>query len=373
MIKRILKQKIESKWADRKVLVIIGPRQVGKSTLLRQICAERGDYLMINGDDPEISVLLENAGKNRLKQIIGKYKIVFIDEAQRIPNIGLIGKIIYDEFPGVKLILSGSSAFEISNSVNEPLTGRKWELNLWQISWQELVGYFGFLDARTQLEQRLIYGMYPEVIMNSSHDKEVLNELASSYLYKDVLNLQNIRKPQVLTKLLRALAYQVGNEVNYNELSRLLQIDRATVEEYISLLEKTFIVFRLQPLSGNLRNEINSSRKVYFYDNGIRNAIIGDFSPMITRQDKGAVWENFIIAELKKSMSYKNRFYTDYFWRTYQQQEIDYILENETEKTAFEFKWNPGKRVKFPVTFTKNYPQISTHVIHPDNFTDFIN
>jgi len=372
MFDRILRKRIDEHWADDKVIICIGPRQVGKSTLLNKICKDNGDYLFINGDDPEYQLLLTDVGEKRLLQIIGNHKVVFIDEAQRIKNIGLTSKIIFDRIKDVKLILCGSSALEMANQLNEPLTGRKWEFNLWPISWSELIGRYGYLEAVLQLETRLVYGMYPEVISKPNNEQDILKQLASSYLYKDILNLQNIRKPEVLQNLLHALALQVGSEVNYNELAQLIRLDRKTVEEYIGLLEKIFIIFRLPALSRKQRNEISNGRKIYFYDNGTRNAIIGDFRPLAVRQDIGALWENFIISELKKKNSYEHLMYREYFWRTYQQQEIDYILEKNGQFFAYEIKWNKTQKVKFPVTFTQAYQNVETHIINRDNFTEYL-
>lgn len=373
MIQRLSRRKILQKWdTDDKVIVCTGARQVGKSTLLRGICEEKGRYLYLNGDDPDVNIMLENAGERKLRQIIGDFPIVFIDEAQRIKNVGLISKIIYDQIKGVKLILSGSSALEINNMVNEPLTGRKWEFQLWQISWQEYIDFFGYAETILQLENRMIFGMYPEIIMNQNSEKENLKHLTSSYLYKDILSIQNIRKPEILDKLLFALALQIGNEVNYNELAQLLKIDRKTIEEYISLLEKLYVIFKLPPLSRNERKEISSSRKIYFYDIGIRNAIIDNFSPLTMRQDVGAIWENFIISELKKKISYEQNYYRNYFWRTYQQQEIDYIQEFENQLFAFEIKWNENKKVRFSSTYKSLYPHSLTSLINKGNFVEFL-
>ena len=367
-----MKSQILDTWKDDKVIVCIGARQVGKSTLISDICSGKGDYLYINGDDPEIHALLHNAGEKRLQQLIGSHKIVFIDEAQRIENIGLIAKIIFDRLKNVKLLISGSSALEISSKINEPLTGRKWEYHLWPICWSELSHHFGLLDALTQLENRIIYGMYPEVVLSGERTVEKLKQLAGSYLYKDVLNIQNIKKPEVLQKLLHALALQVGNEVNYNELSKMIGVDRRTIEEYIGLLEKTFIIFKLSSFNRNERTEISKGKKIYFYDNGIRNAIIGDFRALPLRQDTGNLWENFIISELRKKSDYAQVPFRDYFWRTFQQQEIDYVLEQNGKITAFEIKWNSLKKVKFPQTFTNNYPNAETYLLDKENFFDFL-
>jgi predicted AAA+ superfamily ATPase len=373
MIPRLLYSLIEKRWNTGKAIVVLGPRQVGKTTLLKAICQQKGEFLLLDADDFEIKKMLESANVLILKQLFGSHKTVFIDEAQRVHNIGITLKIIADQLPEICLLVSGSSALELANTINEPLTGRKWEFLILPISWQELVKNQGYLETKRQLEIRLIYGMYPDVINRLGDEKETLKQLSSSYLYKDLLNYGGIRKPLLIEKLLTALALQLGAEVSYNELSQLLQIDRATVEQYLNLLEKAYIIFRLQPLSRNLRNEINSSRKVYFYDNGIRNAILADFKPLALRNDTGALWENFLMSERQKSLNYNRIWAKSYFWRTYQQQEIDYVEESDGKFVAFEFKWNNKAKAKFSNTFTKAYQPIKTQVIHPENFEEFLN
>lgn len=372
MIERLLKSTLEQHWNDGKVLIVLGPRQVGKTTLLEEICRKEGDFLFLNGDDFITQSSLENVGEIQLRQIIGKHHTLFIDEAQRIRNIGLTLKIIHDRIKEVRVVLSGSSALELSSTINEPLTGRKWEYQLYPISWQELSNHVGFIGAKQQFNIRLIYGMYPEVINHLGNEEEILKQLASSYLYKDLLNYQGIRKPDILSKLLTALALQVGSEVSYNELSNLLRIDRATVEQYISLLEQAFVIFRLNPFSRNIRNEISSSRKIYFYDNGIRNALIGNFNALELRNDVGALWENFLISERVKANHYHKSNAKSYFWRTHSQQEIDYVEEYGGQLYAYEFKWNPKAKAKFPNSFVENYQPLEKKVISPENFTDFI-
>ncbi len=372
MIERLLRKHIEARWGSGKAIIILGPRQVGKTTLLKQICSEKGDYLHLNADEAEVPPLLENANELKLRQVIGKRRVLFIDEAQRIRNIGLTLKIITDQIPEVTLLVSGSSSLDLASEISEPLTGRKWEFRMFPISWKELAGNVGILDARKQLETRLIFGMYPDVINQAGDEREVLRQLSSSYLYKDLLQYGNIRKSDMLEKLLTALALQVGSEVSYNELGQLLQMDRATVELYIHLLEKAFIVFRLPPFSRNLRNEISSSRKIYFYDNGIRNAVLSDFKPLALRGDTGALWENFIISERMKVLEYERIWAKTYFWRTYQQQEIDYLEETDGRFSTWEFKWNPKAKAKFPSSFSNAYHPVSTAVVHRDNFEDFL-
>jgi uncharacterized protein len=373
VIQRDITASLLERWDSGKVLILIGPRQVGKTTLIKSICEAEGDYLFINGDNTDDRLLLENAGESKLRNIIGNYKTIFFDEAQRIPNVGLLLKIIHDQIPGVRLLVSGSSALDISNSINEPLTGRKWEYTLFPLSWNELKNHFGYLHLLRNIPRYLIYGTYPEVITHPNDSQQILQQIAGSYLYKDLLQFQGIRKPEVLDKLLLALALQLGSEVNYNELSRTVGIDRATVEQYIALLEKALVILRVHPLARNLRNEINTSRKVYFYDNGIRNAIIGNFKAIELRQDAGALWENFMVSERTKIQHYQRWHGRNYFWRTYQQQEIDWIEEIDGNFSAYEFKWSTKKKSKkLPSTFLNNYAVSKTMTVTPDNADAFL-
>ncbi len=363
---------LQNRWDSGKVLIVLGPRQVGKTTLLEQMCKEHGEFAFFNGDEPDTQIRLSNVSEAQLRRLLAGHHTVFIDEAQRIENIGITLKIIHDRIKDIRLVVSGSSALELANNINEPLTGRKWEYILFPISWQELVQNQTYARAIPQLETRLIYGMYPEVVTMKGEEDAVLRQIAGSYLYKDLLGYKGIRKPDMLSKLLTALAFQVGSEVSYNELSNTLRIDRATIENYIDLLEKAFVVFRLQPFSRNLRSEISSSRKVYFYDNGMRNAILNNFSPLALRNDVGALWENFLVSERMKANHYRQAHVKAYFWRTHAQQEIDYIEEYDGQLHAYEFKWKTGTKVKFPKTFTDSYPRTETLVITPDNFDDFL-
>lgn len=372
LIPRIIESQIRSEWNSGKVLMVTGPRQVGKTTLIQNICDELGNYLFINGDDHATRALLAEAGEQQIRNLIGRDKTVFIDEAQRFPNIGLLAKIIHDRMKDIRLVLSGSSAFDLANHLNEALTGRKWTYLLLPISWEEYSMHIGGLHSRLQLEDRLVMGLYPEVILSGNQAEKTLKSLAGSYLYQDILQLGSVRRPDVLDKLLMALALQTGSEVNYNELANTLQIDRTTVENYIQLLEKTYVIFRITPYSRNLRNEINTGRKIYFFDNGIRNAIIGDFRPLTLRNDQGMLWENFLMAERYKLNAYHNFSVRGYFWRSYQQQEVDYIEEGNGVLSAFEFKWNDKKRAKVSKTFLTAYAPAKTEIITPANFTTFV-
>ncbi|WP_286761754.1 ATP-binding protein [Salegentibacter sp. UBA1130] len=370
MIERALKEKIKNRFGTGKAILLIGPRQVGKTTLFNRLL-EGKEYLFLNGDDPTVRKLLSNPNLEQLKNIIGNYKTVFIDEAQRIDNIWLTLKLITDQLKSVQLLVSGSSAFELNNQTQEPLTGRKWEYQLYPISWGEFESNVGFLKAEQQLELRIIYGMYPDVMNNFGEEKDILKQLTDSYLYKDIRSYGGIRKPEVLEKLLRALAFQIGSEVSYNELSQLLGIDKKTVATYIDLLCQAFVIFKLPSFSKNLRNEIKTNQKIFFYDTGVRNMIIGDLSPMDDRQDKGNLWENFLIAERLKFLAYNNSLSKGYFWRTVQQQEIDYVEEGEGKLKGFEIKWNPKNKIKIPKTFLKAY-DAEVKIINKDNFRDIL-
>jgi len=369
MYTRTLESRIKEKIHSGKAIVIVGARQVGKTTLLKSIL-EGLDYLFLDADDPTIRSLLSNPNTEQIRTILGDHKTVFLDEAQRINGIGLTLKIITDQFKHVQLFVSGSSSFDLGNVLNEPLTGRKWEYEMFPISWEEYETKIGFVNSEQQLENRLLYGFYPDVINNQGNEKETLKNLVNSYLYRDILAFSDIRKPEVLEKLLQALALQMGSEVNYNELSLTIGINKLTVQKYIDILEKGFIVFRLNSFSRNLRNEIKQNRKIYFYDNGIRNMIIGNFKPFELRVDKGALWENFLVSERLKQNTYKQTFAKMYFWRTKQQQEIDFVEEYNGQICGYEFKWN-SKRINFPKNFTETY-NAGTFLISRENFREFV-
>jgi predicted AAA+ superfamily ATPase len=370
MILRTLLDVLRHRMFQGKAIVLIGPRQVGKTTLI-QTLLEGKDHLFLDGDDPDVRTLLDGVGLSRLKAIIGNHSLVFVDEAQRIENVGLMAKMVTDQMKQVQLILSGSSALDLKNATQESLTGRKFEYHLFPIGWQEFENHVGFVEASAQLEERLIYGMYPDVINHRENAREILKQLTSSYLYKDVLALTGIKKPDLLEKLLRALAFQVGSEVSYNELANLLEVDKATISKYIDLLEKSFIVFRLNSYNSNQRNEIKNSRKIYFFDNGIRNMVINNLNSIDLRNDKGALWENFLIAERIKLHAYHQIYANYYFWRTVQKQEVDFIEETNGTLEAFEFKWSSKGRIKLPSTFSQRYG-IEGRFIDRENFRSFL-
>jgi predicted AAA+ superfamily ATPase len=369
MFVRTIENTIKEKMNSRKAVVLVGARQVGKTTLLNEILKDK-EYLFLDADDPATRSLLQSPTTEQIRTFIGDYKYVFLDEAQRIPGIGLTLKIITDQFKDVQLFVSGSSSFDLGNVLNEPLTGRKWEYELFPISWEEYENKIGVIKSEQQLENRLLFGMYPEVLNNPGKERETLKNLVNSYLYRDILAFTDIRRPEVLEKLLQALALQVGNEVNYNELSQLIEINKVTVQKYIEILEKGYIVFRLNSFSRNIRNEIKQNRKIYFIDNGIRNMIIGNFAPLDLRADKGALWENFLISERRKQNLYKDTFAKMYFWRTKQQQEVDYIEEKDGEIAGFEFKWQ-SKKAKLPQNFIDAY-KAEGQIIDRSNFREFV-
>ena len=373
MVERLLGSRIIERLGDKKAIILLGPRQVGKSTLLGQLRSDFEEPVTVwNGDDADVRSLLADATSTLLGSLLGKTKTLIIDEAQRIHNVGIAIKIIIDRLQDVKVIATGSSAFELANHINEPLTGRKWEYRMFPFSFRELVQDQGLLEEKRLLNIRLVYGSYPEIVNHPGEEEVRLKQLSDSYLYKDILAWERIQKPENMEKLLQALAFQVGSEVSYNELGQVAGLDNQTVEKYIGLLEKAFIIFRLSSLSRNLRNELKKSRKFYFYDNGLRNVVVNQFSPAAMRQDIGALWENYVISERMKQLAYQQVNVNQYFWRTHAQQEIDYIEERNGQMKAYEIKWNTKARVNFPKTFTAAYPDVEAVVITPDNYFNFL-
>ncbi len=363
---------IGKKLFDHKAIMLFGPRQVGKTTFLKNLITSSGeDYLYFLCDDDVIKSRLEQANTELMRNIIGEAKIVFIDEAQLLENAGRIIKLMVDQFPEAQIIVSGSSSFELKDKMNEPLTGRKWDYLMLPFSFEELKNETNFLAETSQLSHRLIFGSYPDVVNRPSEAPQVLKLLAESYLYKDILQLAPLRQINQLKNLLKALAFQVGSEVSFNELSRKIGIDKNTVSSYLEILEQAFIVFPLTSFSRNLRNEINTKQRIYFYDNGIRNAIIQQYMPLENRQDIGALFENYVISERKKYLNFNDRMVNTYFWRTHSQQEIDYVEEEDGQLNAFEIKYNPFKKVKFPKSFLDAYSP-KTKVITSDNYYEIL-
>ncbi|MDP4267557.1 MAG: ATP-binding protein [Bacteroidota bacterium] len=373
MIKRKLESSIVDCFGKGKIISLLGPRQVGKTTLIRQIAERSGmKYLWLNGDESDVREILSNTTSTALKALTGNHKLIVIDEAQRIKNIGLTLKLFADNLNDIQVIATGSSSFELSNEINEPLTGRKYEFYLYPLSFNELVSHTNLLEEKRLLQHRMIFGYYPEVVTKPDEDKRLLSLLSESYLYKDIFVLDKIKKPVILEKLLQALALQLGNEVSFHELSLLLGINHETVERYIDFLEKSFVIYKLTSLSRNLRNELKRSRKIYFWDNGIRNSIIKNFNILSIRQDTGALWENFLMSERIKAMHYAGILSNQWFWRTQSQQEIDLIEEYNGQMYAYEFKWNPKAKIHNYKSFNDAYPECITKKISIDNFADFL-
>lgn len=373
MISRLLKSVIQTKMYRGKAILVMGPRQVGKTTLVKMLVKEcSGKTLFLNCDDPAVRSMLDHPTLGALSRMVGTAKLLVIDEAQRVMDIGITLKLIIDNLPDAQCLVTGSSAFELSNKINEPLTGRKFEYHMYPISVEELIQHTTEFEEKRLLETRLIFGMYPDVINNPGDERDVLMNLTTSYLYKDLFAFQDIRKPQILSRFLEAVALQLGSEVSISELANVVGVDVKTLEKYLDLLEKSFIIFRLRSFSRNERNEIKKSRKIYFYDNGIRNAVISNFKPLSLRTDTGALWENFLVSERMKRNTYHSLYPHTWFWRTKQQQEIDYLEDVDGELSAFEFKWKENKKTSFPVTFTKAYPEAKLTVIHPGNYGGFV-
>lgn len=373
MIERQLKQLILPRLFRGKAIVLTGPRQVGKTTLLRMLMTETDKKTLFwNCDEPDIRQKLSNPTSTQLQADIAQADLVFIDEAQRIPNIGVTLKLIIDNFPDKQVVVTGSSALQLSNSINEPLTGRKYEYDMLPFSCEELIASRGEMEEKRLLERRMVYGSYPEVVNLPGEERETLSNLVNSYLYKDIFAFQDVRKPEIIEQLLQALALQIGSEVSFNELSKLLGLNSQTIQRYIDLLEKSYIVFHLRSYSRNLRNELKKSRKIYFYDNGVRNALLGDFKPLQLRQDAGALWENYLVSERIKHNTYSLFYGKSHFWRTQQQQEIDYLEDIDGVLHAYEFKWSANKQPKLSQTFANSYPDHTFAVINPENYMGFV-
>jgi len=370
-------QDLSQYWENNKVLVILGPRRAGKTTLINEFLkTTKLKYKLESGDNLKIQETLSSQNFDKILSFCEGYELIIIDEAQNIPNIGMGLKIIIDNLPNIKVITTGSSSFELANQVGEPLVGRKKTLFLFPFAQLELKNIYNKFELQEKLEEFLIFGNYPEIFTLKNKQQKISNllELTNSYLLKDILSLENIQKPKQLLKLLKLLAFQVGSEVSCNELSNQLDLDLKTVQRYLDLLEKTFVIKSLSGFSRNLRKEVTKKEKYYFYDLGIRNAIINNFNDLETRNDIGSLWENFIFIERMKFNNYTNNFVNTYFWRTYDKKEIDLIEEKDGELFAYEFKWNAKQKnkIKIPQEFLDTYNNSSFQVIDKNNYLDFL-
>lgn len=375
MIKRqILSEITERVLSFNKIVIIYGARQVGKTTLAKELIESLPfKTLQINADELRYQTILSSRDLSQMQRLVEGYELVFIDEAQRIPDIGINLKILHDAMPELKVVVTGSSSFELANKTKEPLTGRTWTYELFPISVGELRNDLNPFELDEKLEELLLYGSYPDIfsLKNINDKTDYLRELSSSYLYKDILELSSIRHADKLSKLLQLLAFQIGSEVSLNELGNALEMSKETVASYIDLLEKSFVLFRLSGFSRNLRKEVSKMDKIYFYDLGVRNALIENFQPLHLRTDVGGLWENFLIIERYKRNHYGNQRANTYFWRTYTGAELDYVEETAGKINGFEFKFRK-KKAKIPASWAENYPEAGFGVINKENYQDFI-
>jgi predicted AAA+ superfamily ATPase len=372
MIKRTIQDAIEQSLFQGKAIIIYGARQVGKTTLIRAIQEKSAvPSVYLNCDEPDVRRALSDKTSTELKMLTGNNRLVLIDEAQRVGTIGLTIKLLTDTAPDIQVIATGSSAFELSSRIEEPLTGRKREFRLYPFSLTELSQIYAPLEIRRIVERCMIFGLYPEIINAPEAAETALRELVRSYLYKDVLALQQIRNPEALERLVQSIALQIGNEVSYNELAQQVGVDKKTIESYLRVLEQSFIIFRLGSFSRNLRNELKKSRKIYFVDTGMRNAVINNLNAPDLRSDVGGLWENFVIAERMKRNHNQSQFPNTYFWRSHQKQEIDYIEELNGVLRGYEIKWRET-RLKVPAGFSAAYPDCPVRLINRENMTGFL-
>jgi len=374
MLKRLLEDRIHDKLAANKAVLIFGARRVGKTVLMQEITQRvPGGKLVLNGEDFDALTLLEPQSVSNYRRLLEGIELLAIDEAQNIPEIGAKLKLIVDEIQGIRVLASGSSSFDLLNRAGEPLVGRSTQFHLFPFSQAEISMVENRLQTQQNLEERLVYGSYPEVfnLTKFQDKKDYLRDIVGAYLLKDILSIDGLKNSTKMTGLLRLIAFQTGSEVSFDELGKQLGLSRNTVEKYLDLLSKVFVVYRLGGFSRNLRKEISKSSKWYFYDNGIRNALIGAFSPIPLRNDIGQLWENYLISERIKQASYLGQNKSFYFWRTYDGQEIDLIEESENKLSAFEFKW--GSQVqKPPRAYSTSYPESDYAVINRENYLGFI-
>ena len=372
---RLVSPSLEQRMFQGKALIVYGPRQSGKTTVLRHLLSHpewNGRAITLNGDDPDTVHLLADATAARIQPLLGNKDIVFLDEAQRIENIGLVLKRLVDGLPQIQVLVSGFSSLDLVDKTSEPLTGRKFEWTLLPFSFEELSLARSPLEETRELERRLVFGCYPEIVLHPGDETDRLRTLAGSYLYRDVLALAGIRRPEILTRLLRAIALQIGGEVVWSEVAQTIGTDDKTVVRYIDLLERSFVLFTMPSYTRNLRNELRKSRKVYFFDTGVRNAILGDFRPISARADAGALWENYLMAERFKWRLAHAPDTRAFFWRTTQQKEIDLVEESAEGLRAFEFKWNSRRAPSAPSAFRTAYPDAVFSAVTPGNYHAFL-
>ena len=359
-----------------KVLILLGARRVGKTAFIKNFLSTipKGDYLQLNGEDIQDADLLKERSVSNYKRLLSNTKLLVIDEAQNIPDIGLILKLIVDSIDGIKVIATGSSVFDLSNKLGEPLVGRKNTIYLFPLAQMEFSKYENFKETTQKLEERLLFGSYPELEQYPDWNDKInyLKEIINSYLLKDILVYEGIKQSNKILDLLKLIAFQVGQEVSVQELARQLGISKNTVDAYLDLLSKVFVIYKIPGFSRNLRKEITKSNRWYFYDNGIRNAIIANFNRLDSRTDVGALWENYLASERIKFQNYTQKTVTNYFWRTYDQQELDWLEEENGVLRGYEFKWNENRKVKIPMAFAKAYPEATFEVINKQNYLEFI-
>lgn len=375
-IQRLLLETILQRMQEaKKAVLLYGARQVGKTTLAEEVLQQfpEKQILSLSGDDERYHTILSSRNAQKIANLIGGTDILFLDEAQRIPDIGINLKIIIDQFPEIRLLVTGSSSFELKNQLQEPLTGRVWSYTLYPMSFQELANIQSRFDLNDQREHRMLYGSYPEVfsLPNNADREEYLRSMSESYLYKDIFEITSIRYPDKIKKLLKLLAFQIGQECSLSELAQKIETSKETVAHYLDLLEKSFVIFRLSGFSKNLRKEVTKMDKIYFWDLGIRNAVLGNFDPLDERNDQGALWENLLIAERLKKNVYTRSGINPHFWRLYSGAEIDYVEEKGGHLNGFEIKTKP-KDVRPPKSWQETYPEASFGTIHPENFLDFV-
>lgn len=375
-IKRSIEERLKTSLILNKVIVLVGARRIGKTSLVKSVLKDlvKEKVLQLNGEDMATAEVLKQRTDENYKRLLGNYKVLVIDEAQKIEDIGSILKLMVDEIPGIKILVTGSSMFDLTNKLGEPLTGRKRTFELFPLAQMEYQHYENLIQTKAGLAERLIYGSYPELLQypNDADKSGYLKQLVNDYLLKDILAFEGVRNASKMFDLLRLIAFQVGKEVSLDELGRQLGMSKNTVEKYLDLLTKVFVIYKVKGFSRNLRSEIVKSNKWYFYDNGIRNVLIANFAPLTMRADVGELWENYCLAERLKFQQYTDLTVNNYFWRTYQQQEIDWVEERDGKLFAYELKWNADKKIKVPSAWKTAYPEAGFEVIHPGNYLDWI-